>query len=423
MIRKKAIVFLEIQFTSYQIADYVRKCGYTAIVLTANPGVIPNVRDPYRQFVSSLGEIFTCRSWFDHEILLSDFSAIEERYDVAGVYARSELCLEAESVLRRHLAQRFHPLSLIDVWLDKFKLRLELRAAGLSDLRVVDGSRGGAPVWPYASPFYFKPRRGTDSVAVIKCNGSYDLPNALAFWEKWLNEGDGDIVNEIYIRRSPQYYLEEMAVGEHLSIEAVVSEDVFLYLGLTKRSQYSKDNTVGLGFVYPAESKYEDEIIRKTRNILDVIGFRYGAVHLELIVSDNGNIELIDFNPRLIGSDVMRAMNICFNARIEEIMQDIALTKAIHNTKFAASCYCESRAFFLPQDVKVLESIVFPQDIRIIDSGVRTAIGTRFEPGPRYVKDIAGSFMVSGKTPEETSRIADEIQDRILVNGRPGVER
>lgn len=422
--RPQAIVFLEIQFTSYQIADYVHRRGYAAVVLTANPDVIPNVRDPYRQYVTSIDDIFMCRSWFDRNKFLEDFGIIREKYDIAGIYARSELCLEAESILRSEIGQRNHNHADIAIWLDKYSLREALRNNGLSKLLSIPKLDGdGSFAWPYNSEFYFKPRRGTDSVAVTRCKNEADLRHAEKIWEDWLNEGDGDIVNEMYIRQFPHTYLEEVAVGEHISIEAVVSDETFIFLGLTKRSQYSKNSTIGLGFVFPYEHARKQEIIAKTQKFLSIINFKYGAVHIELIVPAQGEIEIIDFNPRLIGSDVMRAMNVCFDTRIEAIMEDIALGKSIEDMRFSTRRYCESRAFFVPDDLDILEDLRFPDNDRILDHGVRLPYGTKLSPGPRFVKDIAGSFMVYGDTPGQASAIADDIQAKIVVNEKPGVVR
>jgi len=416
--REKAIVFLEIVGCSFQIADHFRQKGYQPVVLTLNPSGSSFERPPYDQFLGAVSAYYPCRSWLDPVTLLEDFGAIEQAYDVCGIFSRLELCFEAEQVLRAYIGQSSYTAEQVKGWLDKFRLRATLERNRLSALKTVSGGVPGRQLtWPHDEPFYFKPRRGADSVAVTRCRSMVDLQDAYAHWMSWLETGDGDFVNETYVGSNASYYLEQAALGDHVSLEALVYDGHLHVLGLTKRHQYSKDTAIGLGFQFPYQHPRQDKIADTAFQILQTIGFCHGVVHIEFIVPSSGTIELIDFNPRLVGSDVLRAMNFAYGCRIEDCLLDLVLDRPLSQPILTVTRYCDMRAFFPPEDVDQIIALEFPQEDGMLEYGQRLACGSRLKRGQRFVKDIAGQFLVAGDTPEKAAQIAEAVQGGIRING------
>ncbi len=96
-----------------------------------------------------------------------------------------------------------------------------------------------------------------------------------------------------------------------------------------------------------------------------MFGFYHGATHVEVIVSPDGEIEVIDFNPRLwCGADVIQSMNFAFEERVEKWIFSNSLVnhfKVIPEQKISpasSTCRCPLNA--------ELKTVEFPVDKEIV---------------------------------------------------------
>lgn len=419
------ILILEPQAASLQIAQYFREQGYAPIIVTADRKEIEAVREPYRACLNAISEWQSIDYWRPDAGLIALMGELIARHDVVGVHARSELCLPAEAKIRKLLGLPHAEAEDIAGWTDKLRLRRRLREAGLSQLACAEAaSVRDAPNWPFPGDGIFKPRRGVDSIGVQRCRTQTDVASAMRLYEKASGSQIRDVVDRHYLGEfEAGAFVEEVARGELLSVEGVVMAGRFHPIGITGRNLYSRNPVIELGFRFPHEPPAARAILDKAEAILTAIGYRHGAVHMEMMVDGADHIELIDFNPRLVGSDVMLAMNRVYDSRIEAFMLGLATGREIEIMLDAPRCYVDSRSFFADDRVERLQSVTFPDHPQLIHGLSRKAPGTHLERPPKHVSGIVGSYTVWGNSAEAAAAHADAIAALIRINGTYGIDR
>lgn len=420
-----AILILEPQTASLQIAQYAREQGYAPIVVTADRHEIEAVREPYRTCLDAISDWHIVDYWRPDGAFRTMLAALIKRHAIVGVHARSELCLPAEAEIRKLLGLPHAEADEIASWTDKLSLRRELQRAGLSQLACVDAaSLADAPKWPFPGDAIFKPRHGVDSLGVRRCRSQADVADALRLYGETISGPISDTVDRHYLREFESgAFVEEAARGELLSVEGVAEAGHFRPIGITGRNLYSRNPVIELGFRFPCEPAAAAAIMGKAEAILAAIGYRDGAVHMEMMVDGADSIELIDFNPRLVGSDVMLAMNRAYGTRMEEAMLRLGTGRENGIQPGEPVCFIDSRSFFAEDDVEHLQSISFPEHPQLIHGLARKAPGARLDPPPKHVSGIVGSFTVSGASAEEAAFHARWIADQIRMNGTHRIDR
>lgn len=420
-----AILVLEPQAASLKIAQYFREKGYEPIIITVDRQDIEAVREPYRECLAAIAEWHVVDRWSPDQAFREEMARLIAKHRVVGVHARSELCLPAESSIRALLGLPHADAAEIALWTDKLSLRRRLVAAGLSQLACAEPQAvlSGA-AWPFSGDAIFKPRRGVDSLGVKRCRSQAEVAEALRRHVETLSEPIHDAVNRHYLREfDAGAFVEDAARGELMSVEGIVDAGRFQPLGITGRNLYSRNPVIELGFRFPHHPPAVDAILAKAEAILDAIGYRNGAVHMEMMVDGVERVELIDFNPRLVGSDVMLAMNRAYGIRIEEFMLRLAIGTEVALELGQPRCYLDSRSFFADDAVRQLKTIAFPEHPQLIHALTRKPPGALLGARQKHVSDIVGSYTVWGASPDEAAAIAGAIGTQVRINGEFGIDR
>ena len=190
--------------------------------------------------------------------------------------------------------------------LDKYLLRQILVQAGLSHIKSIPGAIVDTLVdWPFGGAAYFKPVHGSFSMHVVRCNNLDDVRRAKNAWLSGNSPAPKFIAD--YLLSQAEYHLEEAFDGELMSVEAMSCRGKFQYIGLTSRILFSENPIVEMGSCFPYHHPLEATIIETVERAHSVLGFTDGPSHTELIVNTVGQLEIIDFNPRFIGADVLQA--------------------------------------------------------------------------------------------------------------------
>lgn len=422
---KGGILILEPQAVSLTIAQYCCEQGYEPIVVTADRQAIEAVREPYRACLAAIAEWHIVDRWRPEPAFREGMSQLLAKHRIVGVHARSELCLPAESEIRALLGLPHADATEIASWTDKLSLRRTLVEAGLSQLACAEPEAVlAAAAWPFPGEAIFKPRHGVDSMGVRRCRSQAEVEEALRLHREILSGPIDDVVDRHYLREfDAGAFVEEAARGELMSVEGIVEAGRFHSIGITGRNLYSQNPVIELGFRFPYSPPTKDAIIARAEAILSAIGYRNGAVHMEMMVDGAERIELIDFNPRLVGSDVMLAMNRAYGTRIEEFMLSLAIGREIAFDLGSPRCYLDSRSFFADDAVRRFETITFPEHPQLIHALTRKAPGACLDARPKHVSGIVGSYTVWGTSPDEAAAIAGALGTQIRINGEFGIDR
>jgi len=420
--KRQTIIFLEPMNSVLQYIHCAKRMGFTTVALHSAPEKLRKTRYPYGVFYPSIDEIVPVESWDTSDALFAQIERLQRTHDIVGTYGAMESTAVFNAELRRRLGLPGNDPELMRLIIDKPRLRSRLRAEGLSRLAVMDGARVlEAEGWPFPRAAYFKPTFGQASKCVQRCTSRADFLQALERWRAHVEADPGSDYYDPYITREKGFFLEEEHEGELLSVEAIVVDADPRTLGILGRNLYSRDQTVELGWVFPYPHPHAPRILERARSILARLGYQHGAVHMEMIVADDGEVELIDLNPRFAGADVLLSVNQAYDIEVERLIVESALGRCPPREPLEVKRYCSTQSFFLPPEIDVFEDIEFPDDERITYKACRIQKGSPVKRG-RTEADVAGSYMVVGATLEEAVEHSRRLRDQVRVNEHHGIE-
>jgi biotin carboxylase len=410
--RSKAFVVLELMNAMLLVAREAKARGYAIIALNHDP-----LRDsgPFAVPEGLVDELVFIDSWADHAALTKIVGDVAARYDVAGTFAMFEGALAAEAVLRDLAGLPTTGLVNTRRVLDKARVRRKLYDEGLSALRSVWLNEALAwNNWQFSGPAVVKPANGTGSALCFTVRSMGELREAAA------RVAAADVANPLmkeYILAHGGFVVEEKANGELLSVESLVCHGQIHAVGLTGRYVLAKDPVVEQGLFFPYRHPRHEEIVAKARALHWSLEIAHGATHLEVMVADDGPIELIDFNARFAGFASLVAFGEAFGMRFESVLTDLACGIEPDLSFLSADTrYTAEMLVLPPPGTEYLRDIIFPPG-SITPRATKKA-GQRLT-GRADQLDAVGMFIVAADTAEEAHLKALDARRATIVNGEP----
>lgn len=166
-----------------------------------------------------------------------------------------------------------------------------------------------------------------DFPVVVKPTGGAGK-NGVSF----VKESDGFDTAVQYARKSEcgEILVEEYISGREISVESISCEGRHRVLQITDKETTGAPHFIEIAHHQPASLPLEimEKIERMVEQILDKIGFTSGASHIELKITDSGEICLIEVNPRGGGDEISnRLTKLSTDIDYVRLMIDIALGK------------------------------------------------------------------------------------------------
>lgn len=150
----------------------------------------------------------------------------------------------------------------------------------------------------FSIPFIIKPTDRSGSRGVTKIQAEAKITDAL---ERAFSESLG---NEAII--------EEFIEGKEISVEMVSWQGAHHFITLTDKVNTGEPYFVEIEQHVPANipSTLENRIIALVKEALTVLGVKYGASHSEILITDDGEIFIVEIGARMggdnIGSDLVQ---------------------------------------------------------------------------------------------------------------------
>jgi hypothetical protein len=409
---KKAFVLLELVNHMVLVAKEAKARGHHVIALNHDP---LRRSGPFAVPDGLIDELVPVESWGDREKLAILIRQLHERYEVVGTYAAFEGSLVAESMLRELAGLPHNSPRNVRKTLDKGTVRATLRAEGLSALgsATLEEARHWS-AWPFPAGAVLKPANGTGSALCFRVFGIEELRAAAD------KAASLTVVNPLmreYIHQHGGFVVEQEASGELLSVESLVSRGQVHHLGLMGRYVLTADPVVEQGILFPYHHPREAEIVARAEAFHHCMGIVHGPTHIEVMVPDEGPVELIDFNVRSAGVAAVVCFSEAFGTPHEVALTDLACG-AEPDLSFLGRTtrYATDMLLLPPPGAAVMEDIRFPDD----------AICCRptKEPGEKLSGrsdqlDVVGMFVISADTPAEIHAKSLEARRRTVFNGQP----
>ena len=393
----------------FKVIIAAKKRGLDVVVFHSMPLSCPLSFAEASDCIDSAIEV---KDWLNKAEIMSAVASIACDMNIVGTYAAAELTLYAEALIREKYDLPATPPEVLKTYLDKYEVRKKLKELGLTQLHFVHGKKIiDLTDWPFADAAFFKPCCGAGSTRVKRC---YSLAEVREQAELWLNKEEiFPLVLRDFIEQNNDYFVEGAAEGELISVECLVFEGEPNVLGLSSRSLLRRNPTIELGASFPYHHQRMAEIIDKVVKAHKALGIVHGPTHTEVIVPATGDIEIVEINLRMAGSDMLLLMSAGLKTNVEELLVSLSMGEK-PKTNFTQREHVSSMQLVLaPTGTFAFESIEFPAEVeyfrQLKPAGV-TMKSTDTEG------DYVGSFIVSAENSEQLHDKVRMIRTNIRVN-------
>lgn len=398
----------------FQVIEAADRLGHDVVVFHTLP--FP-ATGPYAGARAAVAASRLVDSWADTEACLAAVVAACEGATVAGTYAGQEVTLALEALVQERYGLPGKGSAIIRELLNKVNVRRRLTEAGLTKLRFFEQDEAlGLDSWPVGDrALFFKPVHGAASAFVRRCRDLDEVREAVAEWSA-ADKAAIPVLGPHLQTGGGEFFLEEEAVGELLSVEGYLHDGRYHLIGLTSRAVLARDIAIEMGSTYPYDHPRSDEIVETVTRMHAALGIAHGPTHTELIVPADGAIELVELNLRFGGGDALAAMNLAHDVALEDDLVALATGRApsLPLSRRRFTCLHELLA---PRGLARLESIELPEPAPPFVKIIREP-GTDLASTDRQIDHIA-AFVVCGETYDEAFQRALEVRRRTLVNGSP----
>ncbi|KHD38119.1 hypothetical protein NL50_01005 [Clostridium acetobutylicum] len=291
-------------------------------------------------------------------------SELMESFHFVAVVSFSELYIETASYIAKQLNLPYNNYEQISIARDKYKWRKFLSQKGfkmpkfmlikkMDDIKMVASEIG--------FPCVFKPVDGSASVGVQYCTSNDDLKCALKYWNSFGGFGRG-------ITLKNEAMVEEYIDGPLYSAECINFNNKNYCLGFTDRKLSGAPYFAETRANFPCEIKDSGKIIDEIYGVIDAIGFKQCALHIEFIVSQSGEICIVDINARLGGGLISQMIYETTGIDPVSVVLDMLIGKTpnIERTKnrYAASRYVGTYGNGTVHDVLGISQIIDDPNIK-----------------------------------------------------------
>jgi biotin carboxylase len=234
-------------------------------------------------------------------------AARHARQPIDAVVTFQELAAEAVATACRSLGVRGTPLGAVFTARRKDACRAALTRAGVASARYalardVAGALAAAERIGY--PVMLKPPSGSASLLARVARTEAEAAAAVAA----ILAGPGAVPDHWRAQFRRGVLVEELLVGELVSVEIGVRDGEFFPFCVTGRFRWHGDEVVELGSCLPAglPAGQRDQCVTYARQVCAAIGASLGVFHLEIMVTARGPV-LVEFNPRIMGGGLPSA--------------------------------------------------------------------------------------------------------------------
>lgn len=262
-------------------------------------------------------------------------------------------------------------------------------------------------------PCVIKPVDGSASVSVQYCTNIKELRHAFHVWQKFQGFGRG-------LKLRGEMIVESYLPGPLYSIECLNVNGENRFFGITDRKLSGAPFFVETGASFPIDKGIPiNEIIRKTSYVINLLGFKNSALHIEFILGPNDSIEYVDINPRLGGGLIPEMIKASLNINPIEMVINTMLGVgdkiSIPTTPFAycASRYVVSRNWGKITKITGLDKVKNIKNIHAFNSSVKVG-GTIFPLTSD--KNTLFEYFIADKNISDANKCADDVINMIRLD-------
>jgi len=351
----------------------------------------------------------------DHPLQLADYVKIVDTYDVdaminlvqtasyhfAGILAFDDYHLIPVSRMAHFLGLPGHPLEALTIARDKEKTRhfLQKNDTGFRQpaFHIIEDPSELSKDIPY--PCVLKPVDDSGSCGVTICHNQGELMQALSKEMKRLRNKRG-------YKLKRKWLVEEFINGEEYSAEMLYTANGWELISTTRKKTIGL-HSVEVGHVTGKGIEPVPQLEEKGKRLLDLIGLRFGAAHIEFIV--RGNVPyLVEINPRLAGDCIPDLVELSTGIDMVEHVMDQAVGERKSVTK--SSRLSAAIQFAIPKIKGTYVKVSGVEEAKKSNGVISVSVAAL----PMHADHVSSSYdrlgyvIATGDTPDEASGRAEQ---------------
>lgn len=240
------------------------------------------------------------------------YKAIKVIPNISTVFSSSEYFVEMANSLNIKLGKIANSPEAIIACRDKMRLYHHLNSTSLvpKTWNLIESNIDN-DFFSGSKAYVIKPISGSGSVNVRKVDSLYGYEQALKGKDKH------------------KYLIQEYISGEEFSAEVISHDGKHFVIGVIKKYLDGENSFVEVGHDFPANlpNTIEQKIHRLVDKALNLLGYKNGLSHIELRINEDGDIKIIEINPRLAGGMIPVLIEKCTNLNLIELTLSLQLNE------------------------------------------------------------------------------------------------
>ncbi|QGV77860.1 ATP-grasp domain-containing protein [Streptomyces ficellus] len=257
----------------------------------------------------------------DIDRLLPLARALHAAYPFQAAVSLFELGLLPAARINEALGLRGESVDTVELLLDKWRMRQQLAAKGISPMASAVG-RSAQDVRDFVDrhglPIIVKPVRESGSVGVFRVTDEAEVDTVA---ERYRSLDDQEwVVGDLFAADSfDEFLMEEYLDGPEVSVETLSFDGRHVIVAVTDKAEFGGGSGfVELGLSQP--SRHPEETLREVRQLvtdfLDAMGLRNGPSHTEIRLTSRGP-RVIESHNRIGGYGVNEMVETAYGVDME----------------------------------------------------------------------------------------------------------
>lgn len=282
----KRLLILGAGFLQSFVIKKAKQLGYYTIVIDKNPESMGfSYADEYA--IVDIVNQETCLEFAKMKRIDGVMTAATDYGVLASSYIAQELSLPGINYDSAKLIKNKHSVRklFVDNSIDDVSQYYEVKS--IDDLNRITNS--------IMYPVMVKPSDGSGSKAAKRVDKSKQL------YEACKEAMDASLIKKALI--------EDFIMGKEYGVESFVYRGEVYVLGIMNKEMTSPPDYAELGHMMPSGLEIEDKIKEIAKNAIKVLGVNFGAVNMDILVTEENHVCIIDVGARmggnLIGSHII----------------------------------------------------------------------------------------------------------------------
>ncbi|OPG90920.1 hypothetical protein B2I22_16915 [Bacillus spizizenii] len=410
----KHILFIEASTTGAgaKANDYAKSKGYTVSLAVRNPNQYSD------DILNTADNIIVCNT-NDYEELINNVLSLNQEKQIDGITTTADFYVPQAALAAETLKLPGISFQAALNVRNKYKMRKKLSECyphlnpAFQLVKTKHEALKIANEWGY--PIIAKPQDLNDSLHVKLIGSEKELLNYMEHSTTWM-------VNESGQPIAAGVLLEGYINGGEYSVETMQHKGGEIQLiGITKNvlEGVERGHFAEVAASFPSDDEETKPLLDEVKKALQCLEIDCGVIHTECRI-ENGNVKIIEINPRLIGDKVgSHVIELAYGISPLKYVVEIALGSNVEwrpNFKKAGALYglwVKERGVF--GGIENPEEILRRKGVAFLE--ITGEIGSVYSP-PTSNGDIVGHIITQANSPEEALKQAYDAAQvaKLIVN-------